>query len=304
MEQNQAAPVAPVTPVVPTAEVAKPKDKSKTPAILCTIFGILAFAGIGFGVYGMFFQPKPSCETPADTDYAANCTNPDNNSAPSNSGTSVITPLSVEETQTLLKEKYGLDKIENRPAFDEMVIFLDNFDQNAKIIRLYHTLRENLGEEKCSGNYGLDCSRTVSYEVLNNYYHQYYGSIDDLEKKDYALDGISRGGLIKLSYSSSDDAFTFNYKTGLGGWTDYRQLNKVISTTGNKEGFSAIVLAVTIDTAPKNDETFTVGTGQEQQYYINLKDEDKTKIYDSLKAYKFNFIKEDDGFKLTSIEKL
>ena len=301
MDQNQTAPVAPATPVAQNGGPIRPKGKNKTPIILCSIFGILAAAGIGFGVYGMFFQPKPSCE-PASTDYATDCPVPDNDNTPDSSSTSVVTPLSIGETQTLLKEKYELDNTENRPAFDSMAVFLDNFDQSAKIIRLFHVIKDNLGEEKCQSNAPI-CYRTVSYNVLNDFYHQYYGNIDNLEKRDYPFEGIS-SSLVNMSYSSSDDSFTINYKTGLGGWTDYRQLNKVVSTIGNKDGFSAIVLAVTIDIAPKNDKAYTAGTGQEQQYYINLKDEDKAKIYNSLKAYKFNFVKENDGFKLTSIEKL
>ena len=37
------------------------QQNNKTPAIICILCGILAIAGIGFGIYGMFFQPKPTC---------------------------------------------------------------------------------------------------------------------------------------------------------------------------------------------------------------------------------------------------
>ena len=79
MDQNQTAPVAPVTPVVQNGGPVKPKGKNKTPVILCSIFGVLAAAGIGFGVYGMFFQPKPSCEPASCNTDCENKTNPDGN---------------------------------------------------------------------------------------------------------------------------------------------------------------------------------------------------------------------------------
>ena len=291
MDQNQTAPVAPVTPVVQNGGPAKPKGKNKTPVILCSIFGVLAAAGIGFGVYGMFFQPKPTCE-PANCDVKCEnkCDVPNADKGSSDGDISVITPLSIDETQALLKDKYKLDRTENRPHYDEMVNFLDNFDQSAKIIRLYWTLKDNLGEQKCEGNFGTECSRTISYETFNNYYHQYYGSADDLEKKDYTFDGISKGAVKSLNYSTADDTFTFNYGTGLGGDTTGRVWTKVINTSGTKDGFEAIVASVAL--AINARDAITPGSDYEQS------------VYSSLKVYKFNFVKEDDGFKLTSIEKL
>ena len=269
-------PNTPIQTPQPQVVVNQTQPKSKTPALFCTLCGILAAAGIGFGVYGMFFQPKPT------TDCGQNCNSTSNDDETTNNSGSIVTPLSVEETQALLKTKYGLDTIENLPIFDAMVVHLDNYDINAKLIRLFFTTKDNLGEEKCQNEV---CSLTISYDSLNSYYHSYYGNSENLEKKEYLLESTSKAGLKSISYSDSEDTFTFNYNTGLGGTTPERQFNKVISTKGGEKGFNATVLAVTISL-------------DEDSY------DQQSKIFGSLKAYNFYFVKDDDGFKLTTITKL
>ena len=54
--------VAPASPVSTPPTATQPK-KPKGLIITIVILAILALAGIAFGIYGMFFQPKPTCET-------------------------------------------------------------------------------------------------------------------------------------------------------------------------------------------------------------------------------------------------
>ena len=61
---SQSGPTPPPTPTPEQSHDASKKPKALiTTAIICAI---LAVAGIAFGIYGMFFQPQPSCETNCD----------------------------------------------------------------------------------------------------------------------------------------------------------------------------------------------------------------------------------------------
>ena len=92
--QTETPPPAEVTPKVPSE---KPKS-SKGLITLVVILAILALAGTAFGIYGMFFQPKPTCETNcSEHNDDANSDSTIENNDVSSSGTSNAAIDSTEE---------------------------------------------------------------------------------------------------------------------------------------------------------------------------------------------------------------
>lgn len=268
--------------------VNQPTAKSKTPALVCTLCGVLAVAGICFGVYGMFFQPKPTCEP------AGQSTN------------EIVADLSADEVKNLLSNTYGL-RTRATTYSNSLHKYLDNFDEDAKMIQLAVLSEDILGEATYNEE-TVTNSYTISYETFNNRYHKLFGNSNDLEKKSYSLKERSIG-LLNVNYDAAKDSFTVVYADGLGGKSTVDVFTKVISTSSTDNGVKATVAAVTIDTEPKEKwELFNgnhwIGTDNEKYNIVDISDEDLNKIYDSMKVYEFDFVKDDDGYKLTSIKKL
>jgi hypothetical protein len=281
----------PNTPIQtpPQVVVNQTQPKSKTPALVCTLCGVLAAAGIGFGVYGMFFQPKPTCEPAGQT-----------------STSNTVADLSADEVKNLLNNTYKLG-IRGSSYSNGLHKYFDNFDEDAKIIQLARLSEDILGESTYNSQEATN-TFTISYESFNNRYHKLFGNSNDIEKKNYDLKNRTIG-LISVNYNTSDDSFAVVYADGLGGKSTIDVFTKVISTSSTDDGVKATVATVTIDTEPKEKwELFNgnhwSGSGDEKYNIVDLSEEDLNKIYDSMKIYEFNFVKEDDGYKLSSITKL
>ena len=267
---------------------AEPAKKSKGLLAATIIFASLAIAGIGFGVYGMFFQPKPTCET--------NCaSNTDNQSADNQSETAPT----IAEVSELLKEKYGFDAIENTFS-DDLFRHMNNFDQAAKI---HFTIRNsnNILSEPNYPSTDPYFTREVSYDALNSQYQYYFGNTDNIKKEDYEIESL---GISKIVYLSEKDAFEVYYRDGIGGYSTIEQINKVVDTYSTRDGFMATIISVNVDSSPKGSAAYWGSDGVTEHYSINLSEDDLDDIAESLSAYKFGFIKEDGEYKLVSIEKL
>lgn len=273
----------------PQVVVNQTQPKSKSPALVCTLCGILAAAGIGFGVYGMFFQPKPTC---GPVGQSANET---------------VADLSADEVKNLLSNTYGL-RTRATTYSNSLHKYLDNFDEDAKMIQLVELSKDILGEATYNDE-TVTNSYTISYETFNNRYHKLFGNSNDLEKKSYNLREKSIG-LLNVNYDAAKDSFTVVYASGLGGYSSVDVFTKVISTSSTENGIKATVAAVTIDTEPKEkwgdpfDGNHYTITENQKYNVVTIPEEDLNKIYDSMKVYDFNFVKDDDGYKLTSIKKL
>ena len=297
MDQNEniTPPIDTPTPVeapvsAPEAPQEAPAKKFKSLITLSVITTILAIAGIAFGIYGIFFQTKETCQT--------NCTQNQNNYSVDILSTDE-SPLTITEA-TALVEKYGFE--EQIMVFgDSLATFIDNYDQNAKLVYAIHESKGNLSEANFSSVEPV-YTRTISYEDLNNKYNYYYGST--LEKSNYELKSFE---LIKMEYTPDNDLFTIYYRDGLGGFSTKWLLNRIISVSGTDESPSVITTSVTIDADVRQSKEYSIGTssdGKNEYYDIYMDKEDLKLIQESLKAYKFNFTKKDGEYKLVSIEKL
>lgn len=297
MDQNEniTPPIDTPTPVeapapAPEAPQEAPAKKFKSLITLSVITTILAIAGIAFGIYGIFFQTKETCQT--------NCAQNQNNYSVDILSTDE-SPLTITEA-TALVEKYGFE--EQIMVFgDSLATFIDNYDQNAKLVYAIHESKDNLSEANFSSVEPV-YTRTISYEDLNNKYNYYYGGT--LEKSNYELKSFE---LIKMEYTPDNDLFTIYYRDGLGGYSTTWLLNRIISVSGTDESPSVITTSVTIDADVRQSKEYSIGTssdGKNEYYDIYMDKEDLKIIQESLKAYKFNFTKKDGEYKLVSIEKL
>ena len=121
MEQNLESVTEEIVEASTPVESLPPEKPKKSKGLLCAtiLFAILALAGIGFGVYGMFFNKSPECITNCGTNDIT--ITDDTDTAPS-----------VSEVQKILEDKYGFVEIQNVFA-DGIFRKLDNFDQESKI---------------------------------------------------------------------------------------------------------------------------------------------------------------------------
>lgn len=263
------------------------QQNNKTPAITCILCGILAIAGIGFGIYGMFFQPKPTCEIPGTTNTSE-----------------MVADLSVNEVKNLLNNTYKLGTREITYS-NGLHKYLDNFDENAKMIQLLWLSEDVLGEPVYNDQ-SSTINYSVSYDSLNNRYHKLFGNSNDLEKRDYELEAI---GILNVKYDAANDSFAVVYADGLGGRSSVYVFTKVINTSSIEGGVKATVAAVTIDSEPKEKWELFNGNHYNESIdgkfnVVELSSEDLDKIYESMKVYDFVFVKDDDGYKLNSIKGL
>ena len=180
------------------------------------------------------------------------------------------TTVTIAEAEKLLEDKFDF-KGPYRPMFDGWYRYVEKFDQSSKILfTIYHN------RDKFS-LLGQDSSQTISYDVLNSSYTYYFGDKEPLEKKSYTLD--SNAYLNKMIYHPETDNFSVTFPDGLGGTTPELIYYKVAKTIATNNGFNAIVVSA----------------------YTSEADMDPPAV---LSAYEFKFVKEDNEYKLASIEKL
>lgn len=267
-------------------------SKSKALTAITTFAIILAVIGTSFGIYGMFFAQKQEPDT-----VECISDNPDGDGTTTNTTNSP----SVSEVAKLLEEKYDFGE-EESTFTDSLPVHLNDFDINSKIIFTINHSEEKFPKKDCSISDSI-CTQTISYQDFDNQFKYYFGNDANLEKKDYEFKAT---GLIKMSYSADNDSFIVQHRDGIGGTTSYYQYNKVVDVKGSEEAFYAIVASVTINkiaTQKASEFLRTSSNGEEEFYNIDIPDDDIQSMKESLNAYKFNFVKEDGEYKLTSIEK-
>lgn len=283
----------------PAVAPEKPK-KSKGLLAATIIFAILALAGIAFGVYGMYFNQPPKCIT--------NC--PDSNTSETTTEENPISNApSISEVKKVLADKYGFK--ESRATFsqglmsDSLWDHLDNFDDTAK---LAYTVR--MSEELLTEGEMLTTSpevvRSISYDTLNERYKTYFGNTSDLPKNSQEI-SINYGGITRIIYSPESDTFDVYFAIGLGGTSAIQQLNKIAYISGSQEEFTATLLTVIVNALVTQSTGESLLTGRDiangEYYYMTIPEDSIEEIRNSLSEYRLNFIKEDDDYKLISVEK-
>lgn len=271
------------------------EKKSKAPAVISVLCVIFALAGIGFGVYGMFFH-KPA--TPSTTN--------------TNSGNDIAkkeTP-SAETLSSLLKTKYNLFD-ENGFTYHGWSLISDyvydkdaeGFDELAKLVLIIHDNYRDYSEDaydKCDDGDG-GCYKTISYSELNEKYHTYFGNTNDLEKKDYTNNFIMLG-VTNIKYDSTTDSFEVEFPWGLGGRAaSAGYYTKVANVKAADDGFVATAIVTYVDA----DNVDIIGghtdDGCDPEWKCVEVDMDTLKVDSAL--YDYSFIEEDGAYKLTSITK-
>ncbi|MBQ9484805.1 hypothetical protein IJU85_01740 [Candidatus Saccharibacteria bacterium] len=264
---------APAPQPVPELEPAK---KSKGLIVLSVITTVLAVAGVAFGVYFFIDSNNKSTEnanlrtkiallnTETETELE------EDTLISTTETSSNKTTVTIAEAEKLLEDKFDF-KGPYRPMFDGWYRYVEKFDQSSKILfTIYHN------RDKFS-LLGQDSSQTISYDVLNSSYIYYFGDKEPLEKKSYTLD--SNAYLNEIIYHPETDNFSVTFPDGIGGTTPELIYYKVAKTIATNDGFNAIVVSA----------------------YTSEADMDPPAV---LSAYEFKFVKEDNEYKLTSIEKL
>lgn len=266
--------------------VEKPK-KSGGLIATATIMTILALAGIAFGVYGMFFFPKPTCESET----------PNTNTSETTTENETTTAPSVAEVQQLLETKYGYAEVIGTwrdgitsTLWDHM----DDFNETIKIAYTIEASDESITEKDYSNPIVLGY---IDYEVLNNKYKSLFGNANDLPKE--AME-IKAHAIEKITYLPDTNSFEIQYANGLGGVPRFYNLSKVIEVNGSAEKFTAILSTTTVDSFVESSVMNTdPDTGK---YIITMSPEYLAETARSIKANKLNFIQEDGAYKLISIE--
>ena len=256
----------------------EPAKKSKGLIALSVIAIVLAIAGAAFGVYYFMDSNNKSSEidnlrtkiTLLKTETETEIELEEDTSIATTETSSNKTTVTIAEAEKLLEDKFDF-KGPYRPMFDGWYRYVEKFDQSSKILfTIYHN------RDKFS-LLGQDSSQTISYDVLNSSYTYYFGDKEPLGKKSYTLD--SNAYLNEIIYHPETDNFSVTFPDGIGGTTPELVYYKVAKTIATNDGFNAIVVSA----------------------YTSEADMDPPAV---LSAYEFKFVKEDNEYKLASIEKL
>lgn len=202
--------------------------------------------------------------------------------------------MSITQVESLLRDKYKFNARET-VFIDGWPRYIEKLDQADKILFTIYRLWDN----------GIPATvQNISFDDFNNTYVYYFGSTEPLEKKDYQLNSV----ISKIIYRPENDSFDIYFPDGIGGVSFTRLLSKVNNVTATKDGFKATVLAVTIDSRVQQDAEEFLGKSSQGDgkwfYEIIMADDVLEEIRDSLSAYEFNFVNDDDEYKLVSIEKI
>ena len=285
------------------------RPKNNKPLIATSIICVvLAVAGIAFGIYGMFLKPQPADQS----SQASSSTEPNDQNASADGDTSSsgntsdatsISPVSPQEAEKLLADKYNF-KESQIVMYDGWHNYLEDFNQPNKILFTIYQIRDSLGAPQLVESDRPLVKSTIGFEDFKKIYEDYFGKDEPLERKDYDLNGVYE----KLVYNEDGDSFDIYSKTGLGGYSTITLKSKVIKAEGIENGFKALVLTVTLnEIASQNAKDFFGKSldGQGNEYYnVPISEDELAKIRESLSAYEFTFKNQDDGYKLTSITKI
>ena len=276
------------TPTINLQNQATKSTKSTKPLII--ILAILFALSLGTAaVFAYLYFSNNSqtlASTPNTTPEITEPTEPENEPE--------ANTVSIAQVESLLRDKYKFDARET-VFIDGWPRYIEKLNQTDKILFTIYQLWDN----------GIPAAvQNISFDDFNNTYVYYFGSTEPLEKKDYQLDSV----ISKIIYRPENDSFDIYFPDGIGGVSFTRLLSKVNNVTATKDGFKATILAVTIDSRVQQDAEEFLGKSSQGDgkwfYEIIMADDVLEEIRESLSAYEFNFVNDDDEYKLVSIEKI
>ena len=276
------------TPTINLQNQATKSTKSTKPLIIIlSILFVLSLGTAAVFAYLYFSNnSQTSASTPNTTSEITEPTEPEDEPE--------TNTVSIAQVESLLRDKYKFNARET-VFIDGWPRYIEKLDQADKILFTIYRLWDN----------GIPTTvQNISFDDFNNTYVYYFGSTEPLEKKDYQLNSV----ISKIIYRPENDSFDIYFPDGIGGVSFTRLLSKVNNVTATKDGFKATILAVTIDSRVQQDAEEFLGKSSQGDgkwfYEIIMADDILEEIRDSLSAYEFNFVNDDDEYKLVSIEKI
>lgn len=265
--------------------------------------GILAILGIATTItFATLYFVNPATLTSTSTETTTSET-----ATESNTKESSPAPATTEITK-LLEEKYDFKEEERYFCIGarNLVCGINNFDMDKKIQFIIGHAPEDLYNEEIRSRHidnPLSYIQNISYDDLNDLFHSYFGSFNDIAKESHAFEDSF---LIKMEYLPESDSFDIYFKDGLGGTTTISVFNKVVEVNNNEDGIVATIISVTINNviSSTNEPNSWNKIEGKTVYEMGIPLEDVNKIQESLSAYHFNFVSENNEYKLVSIEKL
>lgn len=288
MEQDTSAGV-PVAPVVTN----KNKGGNGLKAF-AAIASILAICGIGFGVYGMFFN---NTNTTSTSDNCATTVSGQENTSSVVQGNLP----SVGTITNLLSEKYGLfDDGGVSVPFGNILtdyVYGENGEGLSEAGKLFLVISKEYPSTGCND---VKCTKTISYEDLNNKYHEYFGDSNNIKKgADYTSKHIFIG-VESIKNTADGDSFEVVYPNAIGGtYPASRYYTNIVDVERNSNGgITATAIATKFDA----EDMKLAGTSSCLDAWecpiVDMKSIDV-----SSNLYKYNFIEEDGTYKLVDIVK-
>ncbi|MBR3175898.1 hypothetical protein IKF26_00650 [Candidatus Saccharibacteria bacterium] len=288
MEQNTDA-GAPVAPVVDSVKQNSGNGLKIATAIAC----IVAACGIGFGVYGMFFN-KIDNKVANNTDT--------NTAIDTNSDTKKEIP-SKSSIAEVLDDKYGVKEFNNSGCGGNTVTSLfghEEFGDRFKlgfIIKKYFFNTQEMQYNDCDG---LCEYKTISYDEINEKNHLYFGNSNDLKKEDY--DDLNVLGIGEAKYIEEADSFRVKYLGGLGcGYSPAGFYVDIASVEAGEDGFIALASVFHLDATEATSFGERLSNCDSSAY--NCPDLDMESLKTENSIYEFKFIEEDGEYKLTGVTK-
>ena len=293
---NDMTPSQPVKNRADTGDIILGPPKSQKPLIWC--LGILALIGLVAAVVFAYLYFTPPNNSQSNTQSQTQETEKDDEPD---------SPLpTVAEVRRLLSEKY---KFKEEGVGDlcfsreSIACGMDDFSQESKIQYTIFNIDDSKYTISTSNDDSPLIVKSIKYEELNNQFKNFFGSTEEIEKKDY----LFKNAISEVIYRQEDDSFEIKFLDGLGGMSSVEMFNKIVGIKKTENGFSATILRVDFDQAAHSTDPnsiFESSNGTTKFYNMLLSDEDKNTIKESLSAYEFRFIDEEGGYKLSSIRKI
>lgn len=293
---NDMAPSQPVKNRADTGDIILGPPKSQKPLIWC--FGVLALIGLVAAAVFAYLYFTPPNNSQSNTQSQAQETKKDDE---------LDSALpTVAEVRRLLSEKY---KFKEEGVGDlcfsreSIACGMDDFSQESKIQYTIFNIDDSKYTISTSNDGSPLIVKSIKYEELNNQFKDFFGSTEEIEKKDY----LFKNAISEVIYRQEDDSFEIKFLDGLGGMSSVEMFNKIVGIKKTENGFSATILRVDFDQAAHSTDPnsiFESSNGTTKLYNMLLSDEDKNTIKESLSAYEFRFIDEEGGYKLSSIQKI
>lgn len=295
-QQNNTTPNQPTKSSTDAGDIILGHPKSQKPLIWC--LGILTLISLVAAVVFAYLYFTPPNNSQSNTQSQTQETKKDDEPD---------SPLpTVAEVRRLLSEKYkfkeegGGDLCFSR---ESIACGMDDFSQESKIQYTIFNIDDSKYTISTSNDDSPLIVKSIKYEELNNQFKNFFGSTEEIEKKDY----LFKNAISEVIYRQEDDSFEIKFLDGLGGMSSVEMFNKIVEIKKTENGFSATILRVDFDQAAHSTDPnsiFESSNGTTKFYNMLLSDEDKNTIKESLSAYEFRFIDEEGEYKLSSIRKI